>query len=116
MQDDLRHGLPLFETRKRVLGIGKAMSKPEWTGQASPGARLFVWLVVPAGSPETKSHAALADLAGATQVAIVTHNRGTIRVADTVYGITMGEDGASQAISLRLDEGARAGAGRQRPR
>ncbi len=30
------------------------------------GARLFVWLVVPAGSPETKSHAALADLAQRT--------------------------------------------------
>ena len=30
------------------------------------GARLFVWLVVPAGSPETKSHAALADLARRT--------------------------------------------------
>jgi chromosome segregation protein len=47
---------------------------------------------------------ALQALAEETQVVIITHNRGTIQVADTVYGVTMQEDGASQVISLRVGE------------
>jgi len=47
---------------------------------------------------------ALRSLADETQIVIVTTNRGTIRIAGTVYGITMGDDGASQTISLRGEE------------
>jgi chromosome segregation protein len=46
---------------------------------------------------------ALKSLSADTQFIVITHNRTTIESADTVYGITMGEDGVSQAISLRLD-------------
>ncbi len=46
---------------------------------------------------------ALKTLGAATQIIIITHNRRTIENSDTVYGITMGEDGVSQAISLRLN-------------
>lgn len=49
---------------------------------------------------------ALASLAERTQVVIVTHNRNTIQAAGTVYGISMGDDGASQVISLRVDGAA----------
>jgi chromosome segregation protein len=35
---------------------------------------------------------------------LVTHNRGTIEAADTIYGVSMGEDGASRVLSLRLEE------------
>ncbi len=45
----------------------------------------------------------LNELAQTTQFIIVTHNRNTVQVADTVYGITMGVDSASQMISLKLD-------------
>lgn len=45
----------------------------------------------------------LADLAQTTQFIVVTHNRNTVQVAETVYGITMGPDSASQVISLKLD-------------
>lgn len=48
--------------------------------------------------------AALTRLASRTQVILVTHNRGTIEAAHAVYGITMGGQGISQAISLRLRE------------
>jgi chromosome segregation protein len=48
--------------------------------------------------------AALRTLAGETQIVIVTHNRATIQIAGTVYGITMGDDGASQTISLRVED------------
>ena len=48
--------------------------------------------------------ALLEDLARQTQFIIITHNRGTIEVADTVYGISMGADGVSQVVSLKLDE------------
>ncbi len=48
---------------------------------------------------------ALRELADRTQIIIVTHNRGTIEAAGTVYGISMGADGASQMISMRLDGG-----------
>jgi chromosome segregation protein len=48
--------------------------------------------------------AALGDLAEQTQFLLVTHNRGTIEAADTIYGISMGEDGASRVLSLQLEE------------
>ena len=43
----------------------------------------------------------LLTLATTTQFIIVTHNRNTVQVADTVYGISMGADSASQAIGLK---------------
>jgi chromosome segregation protein len=46
----------------------------------------------------------LRDLSGETQYVVITHNRGTIEGADTLYGVTMGDDGISRVISLRLDE------------
>ena len=45
----------------------------------------------------------LQELAERTQFIVITHNRGTIEAAGTVYGISMGADGASQTLSLRLD-------------
>jgi chromosome segregation protein len=47
---------------------------------------------------------ALGDLAEQTQFLLVTHNRGTIEAAETIYGVSMGEDGASKVLSLRLEE------------
>lgn len=46
----------------------------------------------------------LGDLAAQTQFILVTHNRGTIEAADTIYGVSMGDDGASRVISVRLEE------------
>lgn len=45
----------------------------------------------------------LLELSQTTQFVIITHNRNTVQAADTVYGISMGADSASQAISLKLD-------------
>ncbi len=45
----------------------------------------------------------LVELSRATQFVVITHNRSTVQAADTVYGISMGADSASQAISLKLD-------------
>ena len=47
---------------------------------------------------------ALRSLAEQTQFVVITHNRGTIEVADALYGVTVGEDSVSRVISLRLDE------------
>nr|WP_255604497.1 hypothetical protein [Oscillochloris sp. ZM17-4] len=47
---------------------------------------------------------ALAALSDQTQFILITHNRGTIEAADTLYGVTMGDDGASKTISLRVEE------------
>lgn len=48
--------------------------------------------------------AALADLRTTSQFVVVTHNRGTIEIADSIYGVSMGDDSASRVLSLRLDE------------
>lgn len=42
-------------------------------------------------------------LTDTTQFIIVTHNRRTLEGANSIYGITMGNDGVSKMISLRLD-------------
>ncbi|MBA2467924.1 MAG: AAA family ATPase, partial [Chloroflexia bacterium] len=46
----------------------------------------------------------LRKLAAETQAIVITHNRGTVEIADTLYGVTMGGDGVSQVLSLRLGE------------
>ena len=47
---------------------------------------------------------ALKELAMRTQFVVITHNRRTIEQADTIYGITMGEDSVSRVLSVRLAE------------
>ncbi|MDP3725527.1 MAG: AAA family ATPase, partial [Nanoarchaeota archaeon] len=42
-----------------------------------------------------------------TQFLIVTHNRITMEYADILYGVTMGEDGVSKVLSLKLEEAER---------
>lgn len=44
------------------------------------------------------------ELSNNTQFIIITHNRETMRQASTMYGITMGEDGISKLLSVRLDQ------------
>ncbi|GBD22583.1 Chromosome partition protein Smc [bacterium HR29] len=46
--------------------------------------------------------AALRRLAERTQFLVVTHNRRTVEAADAIYGISMGSDGVSKVLSLRL--------------
>ncbi len=41
-----------------------------------------------------------------TQFIIVTHNRATMESADILYGVTMGDDGVSKTLSLKLDTAA----------
>jgi len=45
----------------------------------------------------------LQQLAGRTQFVVITHNRGTIEAANTIYGVSMGEDSVSKVISLKLE-------------
>ena len=49
-------------------------------------------------------NAFLADLTSTTQFVLITHNRGTIEAADTIYGVSMGDDSASRVLSLRVAE------------
>ncbi len=46
----------------------------------------------------------LRDLSLETQIIVITHNRGTVQAAQTIYGISMGSDSASQAISIKPEE------------
>jgi chromosome segregation protein len=59
--------------------------------------------------------AALRELASATQFVVITHNRGTIEVADALYGVTVGDDSVSRVISLRLEEAQAIAARRASP-
>ncbi|GIV69004.1 chromosome segregation protein SMC [Caldilinea sp.] len=43
------------------------------------------------------------ELSRDTQFIIVTHNRRTLEGANAIYGVTMGADGVSRVISLRLE-------------
>ncbi|MEK6620801.1 MAG: hypothetical protein AABZ26_07510, partial [Chloroflexota bacterium] len=45
---------------------------------------------------------ALRELTDRTQFVVITHNRGTIEAADTLYGVSMDEGGVSKIISMRL--------------
>ncbi len=49
--------------------------------------------------------AILEELAGKTQFIVITHNRATMHRAAILYGVTMGEDGVSRVLSLKLEEG-----------
>jgi chromosome segregation ATPase len=46
----------------------------------------------------------LQELSTATQFVTITHNRETMRQASLLYGVTMGEDGISKLLSVRLDQ------------
>jgi chromosome segregation protein len=48
----------------------------------------------------------LGSLAHRTQFITITHNRETMRQSHTLYGITMGDDGVSKILSLKLDQAA----------
>jgi chromosome segregation protein len=52
--------------------------------------------------PSSSIASSTSTLSGETQVVVITHNRGTIEIADTLYGVSMGDDGVSQILSLRL--------------
>jgi chromosome segregation protein len=38
-----------------------------------------------------------------TQFLVITHRKGTMEIADTVYGITMKENGISKLLSMKLN-------------
>lgn len=54
----------------------------------------------------TRFRSALLELGQKTQFIVITHNRGTIEAADTLYGISMAGDGTSQLLSLRVEMAA----------
>jgi len=47
---------------------------------------------------------ALQELAIRTQFVLITHNRATLQAANTIYGVSMGGDGVSTVLSLRLED------------
>src|SRR5699024_9208528 len=46
----------------------------------------------------------LKKFSSTTQFLVITHRKGTMESADTVYGITMEENGISKLLSIRLKE------------
>jgi len=46
----------------------------------------------------------LTELSDSTQFVTITHNRETMRQASLLYGVTMGEDGISKLLSVKLDQ------------
>jgi chromosome segregation protein len=44
------------------------------------------------------------ELSSQTQFVIITHNRETMRQAAVLYGVTMGDEGISKLLSVRLDQ------------
>jgi len=48
--------------------------------------------------------AALQELAQHSQFIVITHNRRTIETANSIYGVSMGDDSISRVLSLRLSD------------
>lgn len=48
----------------------------------------------------------LEELRAKTQFVVITHNRETMKQADVLYGVTMGDDGVSKLFSLKFEEAA----------
>lgn len=48
-----------------------------------------------------------------TQFIVITHNRATMEKADTLYGVTMGDEGVSSLLSVKLDDIADGGSARR---
>lgn len=46
----------------------------------------------------------LDDLSHKTQFIVITHNRAAMRKANILYGVTMGDDGVSKLLSVKLDD------------
>ncbi len=44
------------------------------------------------------------ELSDSTQFVIITHNRETMRQASMLYGVTMGDEGISKLLSVRIDQ------------
>ena len=44
------------------------------------------------------------ELATASQFILVTHNKRTMEIADTLYGITMENPGVSKLMSVKLNQ------------
>ncbi len=44
------------------------------------------------------------ELSGKTQFVVITHNRATMEQAQILYGVTMGDDGISKILSLKLED------------
>jgi len=49
------------------------------------------------------------ELSDSTQFIIITHNRETMRQASLLYGVTMGEDGMSKLLSVKIDQVGKGG-------
>jgi len=49
----------------------------------------------------------ITELSHKTQFIVITHNRSTMHQANILYGVTMGEDGISKLISLKMEEAQR---------
>lgn len=48
--------------------------------------------------------AMLGELAGRAQLIVITHNRSTMKSASILYGVTMGGDGVSKLLSIKLED------------
>lgn len=46
------------------------------------------------------------NLSKKTQFIVITHNRATMEKANVLYGVTMGDEGISKLLSIKLEEGA----------
>lgn len=49
----------------------------------------------------------IAELGKKSQLIVITHNRATMAAAGELYGVTMGQDGVSKLLSVKLEEAER---------
>jgi hypothetical protein len=62
----------------------------------------------PAGLANSKRYAdMIRELGAHSQLIVITHNRATMAAAGELFGVTMGSDGVSKLLSVKLEEAER---------
>ena len=101
--DDLESDYRELEKSGRLQEFAVMRQSPEPDSQLKDLASHYEAL---AGTLQQQRNSELKEICKDenTELIIITHNRATMEIADVLHGVTMGEDGVSRLVSVKLEE------------